>query len=296
MTLNLDTIPSVLREKHIRIGRGFPASNTLEQADETLRALGLFGSYLVAEGFTATDGERLAAARDLLIAAGVTRETVRGNRKSTRQAVATHLREAKGKRLRARTVLENTKSNLELRTDAAAVEAVRLIDGALLQTQSAGADPEPLATQLEVLHNTLGHAVVREEAEGRGGAQAIEDLRASAVAVRGAVRSNTKRRGTVAETERLDQIGGIIVDLTRRARKAARSAARQIGQPSIARAFELDLLYGATGGGKEEDDTEESEPPVIEAQPVAAVSLQVSPPAAPSRPPAPALSSASPKP
>jgi hypothetical protein len=265
MTLNLDTIPSVLREKQIRIGRGFPASHTLEQADETLRSLGLFGSYLVAEGFTATDGERLAAARDLLIAAGVTRETVRGNRKSTRKAVATHLREAKGKRLRARTILENTKSNLELRTDPAAVEAVRLIEGALLQTQSAGADPEPLATQLEVLHNALGHTVVREEAEGRGGAQAMEDLVASAGALRGATRNNTKRRGTAAETERLDQIGGIVVDLARRARKAARSAARQMGQPSIAKAFELDLLYGATGGAKEEDDTEESEPPVIEA-------------------------------
>jgi hypothetical protein len=260
MTLNLDTIPAALREKQIRIGRGFPSSNTLEQADETLRALGLLGSYLAPEGFTAGDGERLAAARDLLIAAGVTREAARGSRKSTRKAVTTSLRDAKGKRLRARTILENTQSELEQRSEPAAAEAVRLIEGVLAQTQSAGADPESLATQLDVLQKALGHAVVRQEAESRGGVQAMEELTATAEALRGATRNNTKRRGTTAETERLDQIDGIIVGLVRRARKAARSAARQMGQPAIAKAFELDLLYGGAGGGKDEDETEEGGP------------------------------------
>ena len=261
MTLNLDTIPAALREKQIRIGRGFPSSNTLEQADETLRALGLFGAHLAPEGFTAADGERLAAARDLLIAAGVTRETAQGTRKTTRKAVAASLRDAKGKRLRARTILENTQSAFELRSEPAAAEAVRMIDTALLQTQSAGADPESLATQLDVLEKVLRHATVRQEAEGRGGIQAMQELTAAAEALRGAARNNTKRRGTVMETERLDQIDGIIVDLVRRARKAARSAARQMGQPALAKAFELDLLYGGAGGGKDEDDTEENGPP-----------------------------------
>jgi hypothetical protein len=91
--------------------------------------------------------------------------------------------------------------------------------------------------------------------------QAMEELTAAAEALRGATRNNTTRRGTVAETEQLDQIDGLIVDLVRRARKAARSAARQMGQPALAKAFELDLLYGGTGGNKDEDDTEESGPP-----------------------------------
>ncbi|HEX2571957.1 MAG TPA: hypothetical protein VH877_20610, partial [Polyangia bacterium] len=199
-TLNLDTIPAAVREKQIRVGRGFPSSNTLEQADETLRALGLFGAHLTPEGFTAADGARLAAARDLLVAAGVTREAARGSRKTTRKAVANSLREAKGKRLRARTILENTRADLEQRSEPAAAEAVQLIDGALLQTQSAGADPEPLAAQLDVLQRVLGHGLIRQEAEGRGGVQAMADLTAAAAMLRGATRNNSKRRGTVAET------------------------------------------------------------------------------------------------
>jgi hypothetical protein len=50
-------------------------------------------------------------------------------------------------------------------------------------------------------------------------------------------------RGTLAETEKLDLIDGIIVSLVRMAQKAGDAAAKELGEPSIATAFELSVLY-----------------------------------------------------
>lgn len=49
--------------------------------------------------------------------------------------------------------------------------------------------------------------------------------------------------GCLAETDRLDLLDGIIVALARGARKAARDAARRLGQPSLTANFELDKIY-----------------------------------------------------
>jgi hypothetical protein len=52
-----------------------------------------------------------------------------------------------------------------------------------------------------------------------------------------------ERRGS-EQGERIDLLDGIVVELVRDARRAARSAARAQGQPEVAAAFELVKLYG----------------------------------------------------
>lgn len=61
--------------------------------------------------------------------------------------------------------------------------------------------------------------------------------------------------GTPAETELLDSIDGLIVELCRLARKAGRALARETSQPAIAKEFELDALYRSTGRKKESKES-----------------------------------------
>jgi hypothetical protein len=247
MTFDLSTIPAATREEQIRIGRQYSSRDTLDQANQTLGALDTYDKALAAEGFIPADGTRLAAARDLLAEAGVDREAVRGSKKATSRAYGDAMKEGKAKRLRARTILENTRAALLEGGAPGAPEAAREVDATLRQTQTAGDDAEALARQLDQLAQTLSASGVRAEAKSRGGAQALADLGASASALRAAAQQGATVQGTPAETQRLDHLDGIIVGLVRRARKAARSAAQQLGDPAIATAFELTKLYRSTG-------------------------------------------------
>lgn len=52
-------------------------------------------------------------------------------------------------------------------------------------------------------------------------------------------------RGAPSETEYLDLLDGTVAVLCRNARKAARAAARESGQPSIEQELQLRELYGS---------------------------------------------------
>src|SRR5829696_7075800 len=108
-----------------QVGRQYGSGDTLEQANQTLSALLKYASQVAAEGFIAEDGARLREARDMLVAAGVGRETARGGKKVTNQAYADALAEGKKKRVRGRTVLENTMSVLAESSEPSAADAVR---------------------------------------------------------------------------------------------------------------------------------------------------------------------------
>src|SRR5829696_4294737 len=108
MTIDLNSIPAATREQQIKLGRQYGSTDTLAQANQTLSALLKYGAQVAAEGFIAEDGARLTDARDMLLAAGVGRETARGGKKVTNQAYTDALASGKKKRERGRTVLENT--------------------------------------------------------------------------------------------------------------------------------------------------------------------------------------------
>ena len=241
MPFDPEKIPASTRVELIDVGRRFGSEDTLAQAEQTLNALTTYGAKIVLWGFNADDAERLKDVREALIAAGVGREVVRVGKKTTSKANADALTLGKGKRERARSVLTGARRALAEQGDA---EAIRAIDAALNHATTAGESTSKLAEQLDTLHATLTAAAVAKASKDRGGPEIAAALVAAAAALRAVSQEAAVVPGTPEATERLNLLDGIVVGLARTARKAARAAAKELGDPAMAVAFELTKLYG----------------------------------------------------
>ncbi|ACY16424.1 hypothetical protein [Haliangium ochraceum] len=246
MTIDLDAISPAARAAQIKLGQSFSSRDTLSQANHTLTASAVHGPTLAAFGFTAGDIEQLAQARDMLIQASVEREVSRGHRKMSGHALGDALRRAREARLHARAILDNVRDVLE---EMGAEAAQRSVEAALAQSLHALDSAAEMAAQLDLMHQCLTGAGVAEPASSRGGGEAAAALEQASAALRAADQGHLRRRGTPAETQRIDQLDGIVVRLVRRARRAAQAASRAQGDPALVRAFHLDLLYGRRRGG-----------------------------------------------
>jgi hypothetical protein len=257
MAIDPKSIPQALRKKLIQLGEQYGSQDTLDQANQTLGAYARHGQAL--PGFSAKDAKRLEEARDGLVEAGVGRDAAKGAKKVTGKAYADAIHLAQSARLSARAVLASAQEDLEEDSAPEAQEAARRASAALALTRLASSKAEPLAKQLTLLVATLKDPPLTAVAEGA--AQAITALEAATSALRQADQSDVARRGTPAETETLDLLDGIIVRLTRRARRAAGAVARQAGNPALAQAFQLDKLYRSKGGAPPpaDDDGEADE-------------------------------------
>ena len=254
MALDLDAFPAKVRLKQINLGRGFGSEDTLAQANQTLLAHGKYAAAVAADGFVAADATRLAEARDGLIDAGVGREAARGDKKTTGKTYVAAMNAGQTARLSARSILEAARDDLEEAGDEATADKVTT----LLATTKASPDlAEPMAAQLDLLRAKLEDAAVKAKSDGRGGVEAAAKLLAAAAALRTADGNSTGGPGTPAETQKLDQLDGIIIGLVRKARKAGIAAGKRLGDPALAAAFKLDKLYAGRGGKGDEGDGEE---------------------------------------
>ncbi|MDI1443376.1 hypothetical protein [Polyangium sp. 6x1] len=243
MPLDTATIAPKARQEYLRIGKQFGSTDTLNQANKTLEALHKYAPTLKNHGFNGADSARLSDARDALIAAGIGRAEVEGQRKLTNKGFVAALKEGKSVRETARSVLHAGRNDLEEKGDEATANAIAV---ALDQTRAAQDDAEKLAVQLDTLRDVLKREGVTAVVHDRGGPDAIARLGIAADALR-ATAKEREGQSTVAATEQLDLIDGIVVTLARSARKAARAAARETKQPALAAAFELTHLYGTRG-------------------------------------------------
>jgi len=256
--LDLNAFPPAARAKQIRLGEQFGSRDTLAQANQTLTAYTAHGAALKG-GFIAADAQRLTDARDLLVDAGVGRDAARGEKKVTSQAYTDAVTSGQAVRLTTRSILTALRDDLEESAEAGASESLRMIGATLKQAATGSDEAEPLAKQLDAIANTLKHPAVAPAAATREGPAAEIALNAAAAALRKADQDDAGVRGTPAETQRLDQIDGIIVRLVRRARKESLAVARATGNPSLAEAFKLDKLYQSRApSGREEDGEEEA--------------------------------------
>lgn len=259
MSLDLNSFPPAVRAKQIRLGEQFGSRDTLAQANQTLAAYAAHGSQLKG-GFSAKDAARLAEVRDMLCDAGVGRDTVRGGKKVTSQAYADAVRNGQAARLTARSILTAVQDDLEESADPVAPEGVRVVKATLKQTATGTDEAEPLAKQLDTLSSALQHGAVAPAAADREGPDAVTKLGTAATALRQADQDDAGVRGTPVETQRLDQLDGIIVRLVRRARKHALAVGRETGNPALAEAFKLDKLYQSRApSGREEDGEDDGE-------------------------------------
>ncbi len=257
MPLHLDQIAPGARLRYVDLGRQFGCADVAAQAEQTLAAAERFDTAIADHGFIREDVDRLRDALSLLTSKAQCANPERIKNKRTSQAYVEAMRAGKTARQRARSILHIVVQRLVTSGDPIESEAGRAVFATLQQTESSRGEPARLATQLDQLRAALSMPRVDRVAGPRGGPSTERELAVAAEALRLAAMIEPHRANSDApslsrrdpELEELDLLCGIIVELVRDARRAARSAARELRLPAIASAFELIKLYGPLGGG-----------------------------------------------
>lgn len=246
MPLQLETKSARLRAKRIKTGRHYGSGRTLAQSDDSLKAyddLTPEQQAQVAEhGYSAADRAELGDGRDALLESGIQRDEAQADSEAVTQAYGEALKRGKGVRRRAEAVLRRAQDVLDETDDGEA--GSQAIAVALRTGSSSGADADRLREQLQALRSPLARPDVAAVTADRGGPAVLAAIDASIAELRTIEQARPTKRGTPAQTERLDLIDGIIVENVRALRRAVRSLARALGQPALAEAFELRALYG----------------------------------------------------
>lgn len=250
MLIDRNTIAPAAQVHYIRIGKAFGSDDTLAQLDRTLDGVKKYRDLMAAKGFTLTHETLATNVRESLIAAGVVRAETRTGRKVTNAALLKAMSAAKGARFAAHSALDGARILLSMEGNSVVLD----IDKALHDTRSAGADAEELERQLRQLANVCAKEAVRAKL-GDNAATLDAQLTTCIAALSTAREQKTGARGTPAETEYLDLLDGLAVELVRLARKAARAVARDLGQEAVATDLDLRELYKSTSrsAGDEEE-------------------------------------------
>lgn len=252
MPLLLDDIAPEARARYVELGRQFGCADALAQAELTLTSFDHFGDQIGGHGFIARDAERLRLAKELLEKETGADAGARTRSKRTSREYVDAIRTGKAARQRARSILYIIAQRLAYSGDLIASEAARAVGATLQQTESSRGDPIRLAAQLDQLRATLSIPRVDKEAEARGGLQCADVLSATADRLRSLTTDPDAAPASTDETANADLLCGMIVELVRDARRAARSAARDENAPLVAASFALTKLYGPAGGVESE--------------------------------------------
>lgn len=246
MPLQTETMSARARAKRIKVGRNYGSTRTLAQADDSLKAFDDLTPELQAQvaehGYAAADRTELGDGRDALLESGIQREEAQADSEALTKAYGEALKRGKGARRRAEAVLRRARDVLDEQADGE--PGAQAIEVALRTGSSSGADADLLREQLQGLRTPLARPDVAAVTAERGGPAVLAALDASVAELRTIEQARPTKRGTPAETERLDLIDGIIVENVRALRRATRSLARALGQPALAKPFELRALYG----------------------------------------------------
>lgn len=248
MPFDRNTIAPTAQRYYIDIGGGFGSDDTVRQADATLLAIAKYQDVLARHGFGAARALTLDELRQEVRSALAERAAVRAGKKSTNAALLRAIEDGKTARFTIRASLDDARFALFNRGELAAVND---IDAVLATTSSAGPDSAALAEQLGALSKVAAKAAITAALGDQ--AASLQTLASERIeALHTAKAAKPPPYGTPAETEYLDLLDGMIVELVRMARRAARAASRALGQPVIAKEFELVELYrakrGASGG------------------------------------------------
>lgn len=244
MAFDVSKIPAGRRVTYIQIGRQYSSEATLRQAVLTLQAFERYGGRVAGYGYVEKDAEALRGARLALEQASSGREGVRADRTERSLVFNRAMTAGKQARLRARVILEGVESEFH---DSGQGD-VTTLSTVLGHTRAAGGDAVKLREQLEQLAQLLADKAIAAVAKTRGGPAAAAALKGAIGELKTAEAELPAGTNTTAATELMDLLDGYIVESARRARKAARAAATDLGQPDIARAFELSALYRTRRG------------------------------------------------
>lgn len=259
MSIDFDKIPPAKRDELIELGQHFGSQDTLAQGLQTLAGCKKHGAELALYGVGAKQVQELEDLCDALKEAGVGREAARGEKKVNGLLYVEAMEKGEAARLGGRAVLTAAAEDLERSEGAGAAEGVKVAKAALVQTKISADKAEPLAQQLGILLGALKQTVIADAALGMGGPEAVTGLEDAIGGLRKADQESAGRLGTPAETQRLDLIDGMIVQLVRRVKRAAVAAGRATGSKALSAVFKLDKLYGHRAKAPEGESEGEGE-------------------------------------
>jgi hypothetical protein len=246
-------LPATEKENLLRVGRKYSSTDTLAQANHTLQGHAAHHTVLSEYGFGQEDGERLLMTRDELKVAISERDKVGTGKKETNTSYTSALKDAKAKRLQAKSMLKNLEKVLALRGDKESQAAREKLEVTANKIEkSTGTNAEALALQLDAVVALFAHQTIEAVAKGRGGKTLLNSLDEIIKALRSSYEVRDIRPGTPAHTERLDLLDGLIVEACRAARTAARAADEALGQSALAKEFRLQFLEPAHSAKPEE--------------------------------------------
>lgn len=252
MALDLSKFSVATREQLLKIGRSYGSDDTIRQADITLSEYAKYGTELANFGFIADDAALLKEARDLLVKSAAGRASARSDKSAAARSQWAAMKEAKVVRGKALSIVSLTIDRLLLTADAAAAESLRKAQVVVQRSRASDLDNAELISQLLQLKEICESKVLADALKSRGGGALVTELGDAMSNVRAKVSSNQKNNITEEQTDQMDLLDGLIVQAVRNARKAGRAAAKALGKPAIADAFELTALYAHKTPAKEE--------------------------------------------
>lgn len=249
MALDVQKFSEVTKAEYRLVGKRYSSEETCKQAELTLAAYERYGAIICGYSFVKDDADLLKEARSQLLAAIDKREATRGQKKQTMHAEVAAIHDGKKLRGKARTLLQTVAERLRLSGETSAA-AVRKIGAALEQTASSSDSAHQLAAQLVILKELWSDATITAAVKTRGGDGLDKQLSDMAANIRKATSEDRPRTLTQGDTEIMDILDGLIIQLCRSARRAARAAARDRGEEAIAQAFALKHLDHTTSPTK----------------------------------------------
>jgi hypothetical protein len=235
MPVDIEAMAPEAIAEYYELGQRYPTANVLAQADMVIAGLDLYAAALAEHGFGADDRADVIEAREDLRAQETGTAEISSERKAIHQTSDDVIASARQRRRAAITILKNVQRLLRQRGARAALATVA---SALSETRVI-TDDSQLPKHLTVLLGALVDPAVTAVVATRGGLTTAADLTVLKDSVRVALEQRTSHPPSTAAAQRRDILDGILVTLARNARAAARMAARALGQPAIADAFEL---------------------------------------------------------
>jgi len=241
MSLDVSLIVGEARARYVMLGKGYGSPTVIDQGRQTLAAMRKHAAPLAGHGLIAADADDLESAVEQSVAAGGAREGVRTEKGTASSSLADAMVAAKSARVNMRRVGQSALRANGRRPgtkDAAFTELDTALDASSRQPRTG----EKLAQQIDALAATLAKPAVAGLISTRGGEGAAARGAAAATALRTALEGTAQVPGTPTATELLDLLDGIIIELCREARSAARAYADESGDAAVAAELELTKL------------------------------------------------------
>lgn len=245
------------RVEAIDVGSQFNKDEVLSQISVTQAAYARSGAELAQHGFTAEDAAELGELEDAVRSATDERTGANLTTRAGRIAYRRLVTQAKGAVKNGTSVLRNLAATVARKPDPANPTAAAQLTAALAVSGPVGRSYGKISDQLDVLLKAFNEVAIAKVGESRGGPEAKAKLEHARRELDAGRPANLAPTGTPTETQAQNLIEGLAVQYLRAARKAARAAADRLGDPALAKAYELQFLYnsdsrrsgGAAGDG-----------------------------------------------